>query len=374
MPSIPRIVVVDASHDVARIVQGAMALLNRQCILVEVDSSSVSLVVTAYEIPGKMHGIELADHVCHESLETPVIVLAEPDDPHLDGQLLAKAPYQYFIRPVAEPFLRGLRFALDGEAAVADEVARAQPKSDLGPVPHVNVGELSSIIVDLMRDVGAMGIILADRTGRVLIDEGATGYIDRETLALLLGPTFARAADVGPLVGGQPWALHYYNGERLDVYGLSLGVHYLMCLIFEGSNRRAMASVMLYGRRTADQMIKMMGEAAFARWEAGPLPPPKARAKPAEPVPQAVEVEKLSEAEVEPAEAELALEEPGLDALLEPVIDFDAEALFDQSVDEGLAESMFSPDALSDLAASLISDEDERVGYDEAIDMGIIDE
>ena len=92
-----------------------------------------------------------------------------------------------------------------------------------------------------MRDVGAMGIILADRTGRVLIDEGATGYVDREKLAVILGPSFARSAEISPLIGGNAWTMQYYDGERLDVFGLALGVHYFMCLIFEGSNRRPLA-------------------------------------------------------------------------------------------------------------------------------------
>ena len=52
----------------------------------------------------------------------------------------------------------------------------------------------------------------------------------------------------------------------------------------------------------------------------------------------------------------------------------DLDALFGQSIDEGLADSLFDPDSLSDLAASLVSDDGERVGYDEAIDMGILDE
>jgi hypothetical protein len=64
---------------------------------------------------------------------------------------------------------------------------------------------------------------------------------------------------------------------------------------------------------------------------------------------------------------------PG-EMVLEPMTDFDPEALFGQSVDESLADSLFDPDALSDLAASIAASEGERVGYDEAIDMGILDE
>ena len=50
-------------------------------------------------------------------------------------------------------------------------------------------------MLPLMRDVGAMGVILADRLGRVLIDEGATGYLIG-AVAALLGPSFGRMGQV----------------------------------------------------------------------------------------------------------------------------------------------------------------------------------
>lgn len=390
MPPIPRIVVVDSAHKIASIVRSALALLSRQYIMVEVPSaedalqevggSQINLVVTAYKIAGQLHGVELATRICHESLGTPVIVLAEEDDPQLDDQVLRDAPFQYFMRPVAEPFLRGLRVALDGEAAVVEEKQSAGPQLDLGPVPTINVRALNNIVVDLMRDAGAMGIILADRTGRVLIDEGATGYIDRETLAVILGPLFARSTEISPLIGGDAWTLHYYNGERLDVYGLSLGIHHVMCLVFEGSNRRALASVMMYGRRAADQIIDMIGEVAYATKKAESLPPPKTKPvteelKPPPAAASAAPAAPAKQAESRPvSEIEALFDAPPPAQGLDPISDFDPDRLFGQAIDERLAESMFDPDALSDLAATIARDEEERVGYDEAIDMGILDE
>jgi hypothetical protein len=383
MSSVPRIVVVDPAYDVARIVRGALTLLSRQHILIEVPTaedaleevkhSSIDLAVTAYQILGQMHGIDLAHQICHESLGTPVIVLAEGGDPQIDPAALAEAPFQYFVRPVAEPFLRGLRIALDGEAAVQVEEVLSTPGTDLGPVPAIELDELRGIIGSLVRDVGAMGAVLADRTGRILFETGAIGYIDRETLSAILGPSFAHSAEISPLIGGDAWAMQYYDGERLDVFGLALGIHYFMCLIFEGSNRGAFGAVTMFGRRAADQMIEMIGEAAYAAKKPEPLPLPKEKEKEKEPVP-----EPAAPAPPEKAEEMAAFEAlfdalPG-EAVLEPMADFDPETLFGQSIDEGLADSLFDPDALGDLAASIAASEGERVGYDEAIDMGILDE
>ncbi len=388
MPPVPRIVVVDANYDIVRIVRGALALLSRQYILIEVLtsddalqevlSSNIDLVVTAYRIPGEMHGIELASRIIHETLGTPVIVLAEEGDPRLDQQSLREAPFQYFVRPVAEPFLRGLRIALDGEAAVMTEEIVVRPESDLGPVPKINVDSLRDIIVPLMRDVGAMGVILADRTGRVLLDQGATGYIDRETLAVILGPSFARSAEVSPLVGGDAWTMLYYDGERMDVFGLALGIHYFICLIFDGSNRGAFGAVRMFGRRAADQMIEIIGDTAYAVKRVEMLPPPRQEPVPVEePEPRRKKKKPQEEIAAEAIEMEalfdVELAEPA-EAALEFIPDLDIEALFGQTIDEGMADSLFDPDALGDLAEQLAANDDERVGYDEAIDMGILDE
>jgi CheY-like chemotaxis protein len=387
MPSVPRIVVVDPAYDVARIVRGALTLLNRQHILIEVPTSEdtleevrhseIDLVVTAYQLPGRMHGVDLAQQISHESLGTPVIVLADEGDPQIEAEALAEAPFQYFVRPVAEPFLRGLRIALDGEVAVEAEEVQATPaSSDLGPVPNINIEELRGIIGSLVRDVGAMGAVLADRTGRVLIETGAIGYIDRETLAAILGPSFAHAAQISPLVGGDAWAMQYYDGERLDVFGLALGIHYFMCLIFEGSNRGAFGAVTMFGRRAADQMIDMLGEAAYAAKKPEPLPPPKEKEPvpaPA-PAPAAPAARPQEEVAEELAAFEALFDEHPNEPMLEPVADFDPDALFGQAIDAGLADSLFDENTLSDLAASIAASEGERVGYDEAIDMGILDE
>jgi CheY-like chemotaxis protein len=381
MSSVPRIVIVDSTYDVARIVRGALTLLSRQHILIEaptaedaleeVKHSSIDLAVTAYQIPGKMHGIDLAHQICHESLGTPVIILAEDGDPQIDPAALAEAPFQYFVRPVAEPFLRGLRIALDGEAAVQIEETQSVPGIELGAVPPIDLSELRGIIGSLVRDVGAMGAVLADRTGRILFETGAIGYIDRETLSAILGPSFAHSAEISPLIGGDAWAMQYYDGERLDVFGLALGIHYFMCLIFEGSNRGAFGAVTMFGRRAADQIIEIIGEAAYAAKKPEPLPLPKEEEK--EPISELAAPAPPEKAEEMAAFEALFDTQPG-ELVLEPMTDFDPEALFGQSVDEGLADSLFDPDALGDLAASIAASEGERVGYDEAIDMGILDE
>ena len=372
MASIPRLVVVDPRHEIARIVRGAMALLARQVVLVDVPDAAealdeiervqVDLLVTAATLPGEMDGLELADQVSHLSLATPVIVLASQDDPRPDLARLEQAPFQYFVRPVAEPFLRGVRIALDGLAAVGSVEAPAAPDASMAEVPRVDLKALRALMLPLMRDVGAMGVILADRLGRVLVDEGATGYLDRERLAALLGPSFGRTGQVAELVGGRPWAMQYFDGERIDVYALSLGLHYFLCLLFEGSNRAAMGAVAVYGRRAANRMVELMGDAAFAAPEIAAVEPASEPAAAIAPIPAPAAV------------ADRAARAEADELPLEPLPDeaFDPDTLFAQPVDEALADTLFDPVTLSDLAASFDEDGDGREDLEAARDLGLI--
>lgn len=381
MPLVPRIIVVDATRDVVPILRGALALLSRQAILIEVPTADAALeeiqraptdlVVAAYALPGQVDGIELAARINHEALGTPVIVLAEEQSQPEDNPAMQDARCQVFVRPVAGAFLRGLLAALDGETAASRDAGEAGDSLlEQGPLPPIELDDVRGILIDLMRDAGAMGVVLADRRGRVLAHEGATGYIDREKLAAIVGPSLAQAVGVSPLVGGNAWSMQYYNGERMDVYALALGFHYAMCLIFESSNRRALASVMLYGRRAADQLIEIIGEDAY-RVRAAEAPEERAAPESSGPAAAPARDDKRSRDAAE-VEALLGQMEGAADG--EPIPDLDLERLFSQSVDEGLADNLFDPETLENLVTSLGGDGDDRLGYDDAVNMGILED
>ena len=178
MPLVPRIIVVDATRDVVPILRGALALLSRRSILIEVPTADdaideiqrapTDLVVAAYALPGKINGIELATRINREALGTPVIVLAEADSQPHDDPAVIDAHCQVFVRPVAGAFLRGLLAALDGQTAVPAEPEVSDTAAlEHGSLPPINLTDVRGILIDLMRDAGAMGVILANRRGRV---------------------------------------------------------------------------------------------------------------------------------------------------------------------------------------------------------------
>ncbi len=378
---VPRIVVVDATPDMARIARGAMALLSRSHVLVEVptaeaaleevEGARVDLLLAAYRLPGEVNGLDLARLLAQRAPSVPAIVLANAGDSLPSPDDLATARCQFFMRPVAESFLRGLRAALNGERDPLVGMPTSESDSLPAYTPPLDASFLRAMTEELVRDAGALGALVVDRSGRVVVDVGATGAIDRGELVALAVPALVSAGAISPLIGGNVWAMHYYDGDRLDIFGLALGIHYFVCLLFDGSNR-ALGPVMMYGRRAADRAIRELGPAAYeTRPSAGPSAPgrpapdtsgPMPAPSPAPPAPN-VQVEQSTEPGAE-----------SLEQIAAELEELDLDALFGQMIDENLAAIAFDPNDLSTLAAQLGADDPNHVGYSDALDLGILDD
>jgi hypothetical protein len=358
-----------------------MALLSRSHVLVEVptaeaaldeaEGARVDVLLAAQRLPGAVSGLELARLLAQKEPSVPVIVLADAGDPLPSPGDLATARCQFFMRPVAEPFLRGLRAALNGEREPTPEVPGDGTNSLPAYTPPLDASVLRGMAADLVRDAGALGGLVIDRSGRVVAEVGATGAIDRDELVVLAGPALAGAGAISPLIGGNAWAMHYYDGERLDIFGLALGVHYFVCLLFDGSNRGALGPVMMYGRRAADRIVRELGPAAYEmRLSAAPSAPGKAANEVADPplaLPPAPAAPDLQARQTADSGAE------SLEQVAAELEELDLDALFGQMVDENLAAIAFDPDDLGTLAAQLGDDGSDHVGYSDALDMGILD-
>jgi CheY-like chemotaxis protein len=288
MASLPRILVADNQRDISRALRSTLDLLDHPAVVVEVPTAGdallevqrapCDLLVSAYELPG-MNGLELAERAAAEAPGMKAIVIAGAESRAPDEERLRGASCTFLVRPLAaDRFAGALRMAL-GEGTPEPT---APPAEDLGPVPEVHLGELRSILSALLTDVGAMAIVLVDRNGELLIEQGAVGYLDRGRLTSVLAPTFALMAHIAEIVGGDPRGMHFWDGEEFDIYGLSVGLHHFVCLAFEGSaGNRALGSVSIYGRRAIDEMLKVIGPAAFEVRKAKPAAPSPLVRKPA---------------------------------------------------------------------------------------------
>ncbi len=385
MASIPRILAVDNTQQIGNILRGALILLDRRYILVEVPNGEdalaelsnvqVDLMVTSYTLP-QITGTELAARAIRVSAGTPVIVLAAPDDPSVSSETLANASYTFMVRPVGDQFLRALRVGLDGEAAVTAQEGdtRQEGGLNIGNVPEIEEKALREHLVPMMRETSALGAFVADRMGRVVVTEGITGYFDIGICAATLAPAFAHTIDLRDLLGGNAATLQYYDGDNYDIFAIALGLHYFAVLIFDGNKRPAFGPVTNFGRKEADGLITKLGpEKAWGYRrqvnvitqsmpvveanDAGSAPPPEDKppsAPPAEEETQPVEVASRTDA-----------------LKLDPLDDLDPDKLFSQDVDESQFDDLFSED---DLKKDDIFSGGNNVSFDEAMNLGILDE
>ncbi len=388
MTSIPRVITVDPTWTISRIVRSAIDLTDRAIIQVDVPGTEealgelgrgAQLLVTALTIGDGSDGVELARRIRQASPHTPIVVLADFDDPTgQDKALLSEKDFLYLRRPVdVQSFMRVLMAGLDGRNIVSafDPVTTAPsaaPSADLGPIPALDVKAAQVIIDKLLMDVGARAIVLSSRAGQVMLERGSVGYLDREMLTKALLPTVATTISMGGLVGGQSSALSFYDGDAFDVFVLSIGYHHFLSLVYDGTaGVRQFGAVTRFGRRGAEDLKALLGASAYTLQ--APVPEPTLR-KPntgpltlPEETPQTFAV-KADEWPSEPP----SIPEETETLRLDPLGELDL-SIFDQlgAIDTDDADDLFNPEAMAKLA-----NESRRgrgpISYDEARNLGIV--
>jgi DNA-binding NarL/FixJ family response regulator len=384
MASLPRVITVDPTFTIARIMRGAMDLLNRSIIQVDVPSGAdaleevnrggARLVITAWELYDDIQGLELALRLKQNSPETAVVILADVDDPEqLDAETLAESPFVYMHRPVdIHQFLRILMAGVNGEnvfEALATPSSSAAQMLDHGPLPGIDTENSRKIIKRLLVDVGAMAIILATRTGDVLLEDGAPGYLDREQLTNALLPMVTTTIEMSALVGGQAQSIQFYDGDDKDVFVFSVGLHHYLCVVFDGqAGSRQFGVVNSYGRRAVQDLIALLGASAFVIQKQEVVQPTEETPRPKKGKRATEEVEKLEPVLVRP-EVKVTEPEP---LRLEPIQNLDM-SIFDQldNADEsGAADDLFDLDKLAEMVNK--SSGRKEVSFEEAMELGVL--
>lgn len=382
MAPLPRVITVDPTFTLARIMRGAMDLLNRPIIQVDVPSGAdaleeakrgAQLVVTAWELYDDIQGLELALRIKQTAPETAVVILADVDDPEeLDAETLAESPFVYMHRPVdIHQFLRVLVAGVNGENifdARALPSVSAASMVDHGPLPGIDSENARKIIKRLLVDVGAMAIILATRTGEVLMEDGAPGYLDREQLTNALMPMVTTTIEMSTLVGGQANSIQFYDGEDKDVFVFSVGLHHYLCAVFDGqAGSRQFGVVNSYGRRAVQDLIALLGASAFVIQRTEVALPVEDAPRPKKGKKATEEVERLEPVLVRP-EVNLAEPEP---LRLEPIENLDM-SIFDQldKIDETNADDIFDLDKLAEMVNK--GSGRKEVSFEEAMELGVL--
>src|SRR5258708_2225733 len=378
-PMNPRIIVVDDNRGISNIVRASLELLGRRPRLIETQSaddalmelrvSAPDLLVTAHTLPDGGDGMTLAVTAKRELAALPIILLGNESDPVPDEETLAQSPFQYLRTPMApETFIRVLRIALDGPEAAPQQ---SDSEEISAPVPMVDTDKLRPILFQLMRDVGAMAAVLADRNGKVISFEGAAGYIDRDLLAATLGPGFGSTSKILSIIGEQPRVLKYFDGDKLDVFALAVGLHFFITLIFDNKAGSTLGNVKRFGGNAVNEMVDVMSaETAFSAQAASAAAPTKSEGKVkkgrrTQEMAAVVAAEAAKHTPSKKAEAPEKTANPKMD----PIENFDSSLLDGlDNVDLDSADAMFAPDKM----VSSQGGGGNKVSFEDAMMQGII--
>jgi hypothetical protein len=385
MSGLPRIITVDPTGAIARIVRSAIELLDLTVIQIDVPGSGdaleelpkARLVISAVELDDHMKGYEFALRAKQVAPETSVVVLGDVDDPdEMDEETAQDSPFVYMCRPLeVHTFLKVMVAGMESHDAMLAAMTAPAPASsngasmDLGTVPGLDVNAAQSIVDALLTDLGAMAIILATRTGETLLERGAVGYIDREQLTSALMPIMETNINVKDLVGGQASTVQFYDGDDYDVFVLSVGLHHFMCVMFDGQmGARQHGLVNRFGRRAVEDLIALLGANAFLIQQTAK---PQSRPKP-----RRQERRQAREVEVEePIQRTQAFEnekkqpEPVVPQL-DPVEDLDLDRLFGEDI--AVDDDMFDPDKLEEQVSQQKTGQSKALDWDQAMQLGII--
>lgn len=391
MASMPRVITVDPTMNLSRLMRSAIDLLDQPVIQVDVPGAEealaemtrgCTLLVTAYELDEDNKGPIFALSLKQKSPETSVLILGDVEDPDdlLDDETFEDSPFLYLKRPLdTMQFMRVVTSAmLEGPEAMMNAFhtpvagVAVVTEDDMGPVPPLDANKAQPIVDSLLTDLGAMAIILASRTGDVLLERGAVGYIDREQLTHALLPVMRTNIGVKDLVGGEVTTVQFYDGDDYDIFVLTVGLHHFICVMFDGQQgSRQFGLVNRFGRRAVQDLIALLGAQAFFIQAAKPAEPKAAARRSARPKKHEV-VENEGPIELAPAELSEDAEPEIPEAMqLDPIENLDLDMLFGSDDGEMSADDLFNPDALEELAKEAQPQQRKTLDWDTAENLNI---
>jgi hypothetical protein len=389
--AVSRIITVDPNWNIAHIVRTALNLLDRSAIQVDVPGSAETLeelergcrlLIASYSIDDQMRGFELAMRVKQSSPDTAVIILGDVDDPpEFDGETAHDSPYAYLCRPLdVQKFLRVLVAGLDQtdmqEALFPSAMEAPVINFEMGPIPNIDINAAQKIMDQMQFDLGAQTLLLASRDGRVLLERGSVGLINREKLAHIMIPAVLTNIEARDVLGGQTSAIQFFDGENYDVFVLTVGLHHFLCAIFDGQQgSRQFGSVTRFGRRAVEDLIALIGAGAFFM-----QPKPKAvdemsqtGRKRAARLRETTEVELVELARAELSDTSDAAPAQPEALQLDPIPDLNLDDLFGGNVDNALdADALFDLDSLEQIASENAQHVKGKLDWDRAREIGIL--
>ncbi len=112
------------------------------------------------------------------------------------------------------------------------------------------------VLHELVRDAGALTVLLVTRQGNVLATAGDTSYLNTTAMAALVAGMFSATHEVARIVGEDQFSILLQQGEKRHIHISLLGREKMMVVVFEDHNR--IGKIRLCARRVAEKIAQLL--------------------------------------------------------------------------------------------------------------------
>ncbi len=274
------ILIVEDQRISASVLRTSLELQGRRLLIIDVPSGEEALlearrtrfdlVITSHRLPG-ISGPELIEQLRLLNPETHFIVTTSRAPSQIAASIEDLGVAEVFTKPVdTELLTAAVERLLFGSVGLTT----TEPAAEFLALPDVDQEAAERLLGQMQAELGALGVLLIGRDGRVILGRGNLEHIlPLDDLAALLAAGLEPAPQVASLLGGvQKGVLHYYSGALHDVYLLSVGPDYSVAVVFSAGSLKQMGPVLRYGMPLASRMLGLISPAGVEDVEPGPAP------------------------------------------------------------------------------------------------------
>lgn len=266
MADVKQILVVDDHFEMLEFLRSMLELSNQECEVLAVPSAEegllelrrapFDLLITDVRLPG-MSGFDLVRRVKMLGRQMPVIMITAYSSSQGRKEAADLGVYRYFQKPLdTDDVLTAVHKALHGESVPLVEPTAAEPtvaKKDISD-------EVRKRLETLRADTGAMRLMLATITGKILFEVGGSYQLDLPALATLVARNVSDSFLLAQQLGNEnPFTLQYHAGHNIELYYANVGNSHFLTMFFDTASRRGrIGTVWLFTQRAIKDLLEML--------------------------------------------------------------------------------------------------------------------
>ncbi len=260
-----RILIVDDEKSITFILSKKLAKLGSeyqintaetgQEALDRITEQHFDLLITDLRMPG-IDGLQLIEKVRAVSPQTRLILMTAYGSDAVQERARRLNVYRYITKPFTiKELIEASRSALSDKSAAPQKILfLSEQRFDF----------ISARLEELLTEVGAQCIWLADLTGHPIVHVGVTHREDMKNLLPLIGNGLITSFEVARHLG-QPKALNlnYQEGEKTDLFTVNVGSNLFMVIGCDKQLEKRsgqIGMVWLYTRRAIKDLQKNLAE------------------------------------------------------------------------------------------------------------------